>query len=475
MINTGLMMLILLTALPGSGQQPVRPLDRLADRLAPAQRLGEESVRLLVEYLKIDTTNPPGGEIQAARFFGNIFAREGIEHRILESTPGRGNIWARLRGDGSKRPIILLNHLDVVPIYPQFWTTPPFGGLERDGFIYGRGALDMKSLAIAQLMVLLTFKRERTPLERDIIFIGTADEEAGGREGAEWLVGRFPELLGDAEYLLNEGGGNLVEADGKVRAVGLSPVEKTPVWLRLTASGPAGHSSVPRPDAAVNRLVQALDRLMRWVPPLKVTPGVERYFQSLAPLLPPPEARRYRSLRQTIDEPQFRLFLDSEPIAKALFQNTISITMLEGSNKVNVMPPLATAQIDTRLLPGERVDQWLKELTAVIQDERVRVEPLLAFEAIDSPLDSEMVERLRELVRRRFPGAIITYPVTAGFTDSHHFRRRGIKCYGFSPFIAPTRLLGEGFHGHDERIGRQAFVGGVEVMIELLELMVRRR
>lgn len=142
---------------------------------------------------------------------------------------------------------------------------------------------------------------------------------------------------------------------------------------------------------------------------------------------------------------------------------------------MNVAPPFATAQIDTRLLPGERIDQWVKELRAVIQDEQIRVEPILTFEAIDSPVETEMVERLREVVRRRYPGAIITYPVTAGFTDSHHFRRHGIKSYGLSPFLAPPRLLGEGFHGHDERIGRRAFVGGVGFLIEFLDQMVRRR
>jgi len=450
----------------------------------PRENLAEESVRLLVQYLKIDTSNPPGEEIRAARFLGEIFAREGIEYRLLESAPGRGNIWARLPGDGSKRPVILLNHLDVVPAYPQFWTHPPFGGLERDGFIYGRGALDMKSLAIAQLMVMLRLKRERIPLARDLIFIGTADEEAGGRLGAEWLVSRHPELLGGAEYLFNEGGGNLVQADGRVLAIGLSAVEKTPAWLRLTATGPPGHSSVPRPDSAVNRLVRALDRLIGYAPPLKVTTPVEQYFQSLAPLLSPAEARRYERLRQTIDDPDFRLLLDADPGAKALFQNTIAVTMLEGSNKVNVIPPIATALIDTRILPGERIEPWVRELTTVVQDERITIEPILTFEAVASPLDTEVAESLRGLVRRRFPDAVVTYPVTVGFTDSHYFRRRGINCYGFSPFVGypqslgarplGARPLGDGYHGNDERIGRAVFIDGVDLLFDLLAPLLRR-
>lgn len=434
----------------------------------------QESVDLLVRYLKIDTSNPPGNEIGAAQFFGEIFAKEGIEYRILESAPGRGNIWARVRGDGSKRPVILLNHLDVVPAYSDAWTSPPFGAIERDGFIVGRGALDMKSLAIAQLMVMLRVKRERVALSRDLIFLGTADEEAGGRQGAEWMVTRFPELLDGAEYLLNEGGGNLVQSDGRVLAIGLSTVEKTPAWLRLTANGTPGHASVPRQDSAVNRLVKALDRLIRWSPPLKVTTAVAQYYQSLAPLFGPQDSQRYRSIRHELEAPDFRQMLDSDPAAKALFQNTISVTMLEGSNKINVIPPFASARVDCRLLPGEKVDLWIREVAAIIGDERISIEPILSFEAVASPVESQMTEMLREVIGRRYPGAVVTFPVTLGFTDSHYFRRLGVKSYGFSPFIAPPQMLGDGFHGNDERIGRQVFVEGVEIMYQLLEPLIGR-
>ena len=434
----------------------------------------EESVELLTRYLRLDTTNPPGGEIRAAQFFGEIFEREGIEYRILESAPGRGNIWARLRGNGSGRPVILLNHLDVVPHDARYWSVPPFGGEVRDGFIFGRGALDMKSLAIAQLMLMLKLRRERIPLARDLIFIGTADEEAGGRLGAGWLVATHPELLGSAEYLLTEGGGNIVEEDGRVLSIGLSPVEKAPAWLQLTSVGPAGHASIPRSDSAVNHLLRALNRLLNWTPPLKVTPVVEQYFRSLVPLLPAPEAKRYAALHRSITDPEFRARLDSDPAARALFQNTIAITGLEGSSKVNVISPQALALLDTRLLPGERLDQWIRDLARVIDDERITITPLLAFEPIASPVDTPLTKILAEVAARHHPGALITYPVTAGFTDSHYFRREGIRSYGFSPFVAPPGLLGDGHHGNDERIGRQAFVRGVQFLREVLEPLVRR-
>jgi len=435
----------------------------------------EESVELLVNYLRIDTTNPPGGEIRAARFLGEIFAREGIEYRILESAPGRGNIWARLRGDGSGRPVILLNHLDVVPHDARFWSLPAFGGELSDGFIVGRGALDMKSLAIAQLMLMLNLRRERVPLARDLIFIGTADEEAGGRLGAEWFVATHPDLLGGAEYLLTEGGGNIVEGDGRVLAIGLSPVEKTPAWLQLAAVGSAGHASVPRSDSAVNRLLRALNRLLGWLPPLKVTPAVEQYFRSLAPLLPAADAARYNTVRRSIADPEFRERLNSDPATSALFRNTVAITRLEGSTKINVISPRAIAEVDTRLLPGEKVEDWIRDLARVIGDDQVTITPLLAFEAVDSPVDTTLKTVLEGVVRRRYPGAVLTYPVQAGFTDSHYFRRRGIHSYGFSPFVASPDRLGDGYHGNDERIGITAFTEGVRFFREVLEPLLLRR
>ena len=435
----------------------------------------EESVQLLVSYLRIDTTNPPGDEIRAAHFFGDIFRREGIEHRILESAPGRGSIWARLRGNGSGRPVILLNHLDVVPHDARYWTAPPFAGEVRDGFIIGRGALDMKSLAIAQLMLMLSLHRERVPLARDLIFIGTADEEAGGRLGAEWFVRNFPELLGGAEYLLTEGGGNIVEANGRVLSIGLSPAEKAPAWLRLTAVGPAGHASVPSSDSAVNRLLRALNRLLNWAPPLRVTPAVRQYFRSLAPLLAPADAARYASPDRAITDPEFRSRLDAEPALRALLQNTIAVTRLEGSSKVNVISSQASAEVDTRLLPGEKIAHWIRDLARVIDDDQIRIEPILTFEPTDSPVDTILTDILGQVVRKRYPGAVVTYPVTAGFTDSHYFRRLGVHSYGFSPFVAPPDRLGEGYHGNDERIGSRAFIDGVRFLREMVEPLVSRR
>lgn len=437
------------------------------------ERIQQEAIELFVQYLRIETTNPSGNEIRAARFFAEICKREGIEHQVFEPFPGRGTIWARVRGDGSRRPIILLNHLDVVPNNPEFWSVDPFGGVIKDGFIFGRGALDMKSLGMAQFVTLLTLKRARVKLSRDVIFLGTADEEAGGLEGAGWFVRNHPELLDKAEFLLNEGGGNLIDNDGKVQAVGVGPSEKTPAWLRLTANGTAGHASLPRPDSAVTHLVRALNRLLEYAPPIKLTPVVEESLRSTAPLRPAPAREKFLRIRDSIKDPEFLRLLEADPAQKALLHNTISVTVLHGSNKINIIPPSAHADIDTRLVPGERLDAWIAELKSVIRDDSIKIEPILAFSANASPVDTALVKAVGDLVQERFPGAIVNYPVQVGFTDCHYFRDLGIHSYGFSPFFAAPRELGTGVHGNDERIGLKAFAEGVRFFYEVVERTAR--
>ncbi len=433
----------------------------------------KEAVELLVQYLKIDTTNPPGNEIKAANFFAEICKREGIEYKVFEPFPGRGTLWARLKGDGSKRPVILLNHTDVVPHSPEFWSVPAFSGQIKDGFIYSRGSQDMKSVGIAQFVTMLALKRARVPLKRDVIFLATADEEAGGLQGAGWFAKNHPELLGKAEFLFNEGGNNTVDNSGKVLAIGVGPSEKTPAWLRLTATGEPGHGSIPRPNSSVNRLLRALNKLMDYSPPIQLTPAVEQSFKALAPLMMPELAAKYSNLRESIKDPSFVRMLESEPGAKALTRNTISITMLTGSNKVNVIPPVATAEIDTRLVPGEKLERWIAELHGVIKDDSIKIEPVLAFEANASPTDSELVKAVADVVNHRFPGAIISHPVLAGFTDCHYYRELGIHSYGFSPFVASNRELGGGFHGNDERIGKKVFEDGMKFFYEVVERLAK--
>jgi acetylornithine deacetylase/succinyl-diaminopimelate desuccinylase-like protein len=432
------------------------------------EAIQKDALDLFIQYLKIDTTNPPGNEIRAAKFFAEICAREGIEHKIFEPFPGRGTLWARVKGNGSQRPIVLLNHTDVVPHNREFWTADAFGAVERNGFIYGRGAMDMKSLGLAQFVTLLTLHRSKAKLKRDVIFLATADEEAGGQQGAGWFAKQHPELLYKAEFLVNEGGGNSADESGKVLSIGVGPSEKTPVWVRLTATGTPGHASIPRADSSVNRLLRALNRLLDYTPPIQLTPAVEQAFKSIAPLRPAPLREKFANIREALKEPDFLRAIEGDPTASALLRNTISITMLEGSNKVNIIPPAAHADVDTRVVPGEKLDRWLKELQGVIKDDKIKVEAVLAFDANASPVDTELVKAVEEITKRRYPDALITYPVLAGFTDCHYFRELGIHSYGFTPFVAAPRELGGGVHGNDERINKKAFTEGLKFFYEVI-------
>ncbi|MEP7273543.1 MAG: M20/M25/M40 family metallo-hydrolase [Acidobacteriota bacterium] len=430
--------------------------------------IDREAIELFLNYLRIDTTNPPGNEIRAARFFASICAAEGIEHRVFESSPGRGTLWARIPGDGTRRPLVLLNHTDVVPHSREFWSVDAFAAVEKDGFIFGRGAMDMKSLGIAQFLTFLTLKRTGVSLKRDIIFLATADEEAGGREGAGWFARSHAELLGKAEFLLNEGGGNVVDDRGIIKSIGVGPSEKTPVWLRLIAKGVSGHASIPIADSSVNRLLRALDRLLNYTPPIQVTPVVEEAFRARSVFENEPLRSKFSNIREAVKDKDLVALLESDPRTVGLLRNTISITMLEGSNKVNVIPPVAHADIDTRIVPGEKIERWIGELKRVIRDDGIEIETLLAFEANASSTSSEMVRAIAAVAERKHPDATISFPVLLGFTDCHYFRDLGIESYGFTPFLGSPQNLGGGYHGNDERIARVAFLAGVRLYFEVV-------
>lgn len=426
-------------------------------------RAGDEAVALLSEYLRIDTTNPPGNESRSAQFFARLLRREGIESQVFESAPGRANLFARLKGNGRKRALILLNHMDVVPADRQFWTIDVFSGAMRDGYLYGRGALDMKSLGAAQLMTMILLKRAGVALDRDVIFLATADEEAGGRQGAGWFVRDHPELISDAEFLLTEGGNNFV-IDNRVIYYGIGATEKTPCWLRLTAKGTPGHGSVPQTNSAPSRLIRALGKLEAFQTELKVTPAVARYFRELAALQPDAESRRaYSDINAAIRDPKLASLLLSLPQNAALLRNTIQPTVVNIGSKTNVIAPVATAEIDCRLLPGENPADFVAEIKRVIDDPTIQVETILAFGATESPIDTELHQVITDTIKVGDASARFVHGVLAGFTDSHFFRDRGIVCYGFSPFMIPASDF-TGVHGNDERIPAGAYRDGIKLL-----------
>jgi acetylornithine deacetylase/succinyl-diaminopimelate desuccinylase-like protein len=433
--------------------------------------LGDEAAALLSQYIRINTTNPPGNEIAAARWLAAALRRDGIEARIFEPAAGKANLVARLAGDGSARPIILLNHMDVVLASPEYWSVDPFSGLIKDGYVWGRGALDMKGEAVAQLMTMLILKRAQIPLKRDIIFLATSDEEIGAGVGAAWIVEHQADLVKNAEFLLTEGG--LTRADdrgkGGVEFYGIGTTEKSPFWLDVTAHGTAGHGSRPTPDNPVHRLVRALARIADWQTPLTVTPAVERSLRDLSTLEQDSTVRRWLAdIRTALRDSIAARVITADLTYNALLRNTISITGLAGSDKTNVIPPIATAALDVRLLPGQDPAAFLADLTRVVGDSGVTIRPQGPnWPATESSTDTEMFRAITAVAHARHPGALVTPLMLAGFTDSHYFRRMGIASYGLGPFPL-SQGDSRGVHGNDERVSVDALRFGVRFYYDVV-------
>ena len=417
--------------------------------------------------------NPPGNETAGAKWLQRVLAREGIAAEIFESSPGRGNLYARLPGTGSRRPIVLLSHIDVVPATDSAWQVGPWSGEIRHGAVWGRGALDMKGTAIVELMTVIALKRRGVPLSRDVILVANADEETGST-GAEWFVREKRALLRNAEFLLNEGGHNRLSAEGRTEYYGIGVTEKVPYWLRISAHGSPGHGSIPRPDNAAARISRALGRIAAWRPPARLTPPADRYFKDLATREPDPRRRRWladpaAALR---DSAGLRFFT-ANLYYDAILRNTISITVLSGSDKTNVIPPEASAELDVRLLPGERPADFVAALRRVIADSLVEITPLRPErEATTSPLGGPMMEAIHEAVQAMEPGALITTPMLAGYTDSYYYRALGIGAYGISPFRL-SEVDARTVHGNDERVTVENLRFGVELMYRIVERVAR--
>jgi len=430
--------------------------------------LGEETIEVLRRYLMVDTTNPPGNERNGARFLAGILDAEGMAGEIAESAPGRGNLMARLDGDGSLPAIVLHHHIDVVYADRRYWSVDPFGGVIRDGYLYGRGALDMKSTGILQLMACLALKRARAPLKRSLVLLATADEEAGSDFGAQWIADHRPAWLAGAEYALSELG--FIETRPGLAALLGSIVisEKTGLPLRLTARSAPGHGSMPWPDTAPHRLVRALGRLLAAERPARVLPAVQEYFSRLAELLGPEEGRGYDDLARSLERPAFRERFFADRHHAALVRTTFAVTMLKGSEKLNVIPPEATADVDCRMLAGddpEEIRDWVRRAVA---DDQVEVQIIGApIQPNLSPPDTELYKSLADALRRRAPGVVVVPTILVGFTDNWVFRNCGLHGYGWSPFVLAEDEIRR-VHGNDERVSRENITAGVRAYTEML-------
>ena len=423
-----------------------------------SQTLEDEAVGWLQNYIQIDTINPPGNEYRAVDFLAEIFEAEGIEYQTAESAPGRGNIWARLEG-GNEPGLILLQHSDVVPADEEFWTIPVLSGAIRDGVILGRGARDMKGLGTLQLATFIALHRSGVELNRDVVFLATADEEAGGMFGVGWLIENRPEIFEDIGILLNEGGGGSRVGQSVVFSVEVT--QKVPVWLRLYAIDRPGHGSSPRTTSSVTRIVQALNTMLENPFPPRIIGPVNDYFSALSVDMDEEWAGSYANIQAAINEPNFVAKLhDSRPGHNSLIRDTCSMTRMSGSNKINVIPPTAWAELDCRILPDKPADQFISELDDLIGYTGVEIQKIMAFTPAISETNSRLYRAIDSVTQELHPGSRVLPSVSTGFTDSHFTRDLGIISYGFNPIIT-NRGEHTGVHGNDEQVGEEAFRRGV--------------
>ena len=429
----------------------------------------EEAFHLLKEYIKINTVNPPGNESRAVDFYARIFDEEEIHYERIESAPGRGNIWARIKG-GNKPALMMLQHTDVVPADPKHWSVQPFDATEKDGFLYGRGTLDMKGTGITQLATFLSLKSNSIPLNRDVIFLATADEEAGGFYGVGWLIKNKPEIFKNVELLINEGGSGRIINNNLVFEIELT--QKVPVWLKFIAVDTPGHGSSPRTSSSVTRLIDGLHYLKENPFPPRIISSVDEYFLGMSNYLEDEKAEDYRNIDGSIKRENFIKQLQiRSPFHHSLTRDTCSITRLGASNKINVVPPVAWAEIDCRILPDRTAEDFINEIKYMMKPFDIKVETIMAFTSASSTTESELYKAIKSTLKNLYPHSHIIPRVTTGFTDSHFTRDLGIQSYGFNPIIVPLKEFGR-IHGNDERININAFKQGVKDHLAIIKSLV---
>jgi len=406
-----------------------------------------DAVALLQEYVRLDTSNPPGDTRKTADFLEAVLKRDGVPVTRYESQPGKAILVARLKGSGAGKPILLLHHMDVVPADRSRWKVDPFAATIQNGELWGRGSMDMKGLGVAHLLAFLTLKRQNVPLTRDVILMAVPDEEVGGQLGARWMItNHFAEL--DPEYVLDEGGFGSQDLFSAGKLVfGISVAEKQIAWMKVRAEGVAGHGSQPHDQNPNDRLVRALTRL-------------------LAEPVPAPSNPVLAAMKANVGT------FAQNKFTNAIQHSTIALTTLDAGvgdpKKVNVIPSAAEAQIDCRLLPGTDAMQWVEDVKKRLGDPSLKVEAFYVSDpSVVSPPESPMFKALETAIRKHYPAAIVTPMLIPYGTDSNAFRAKGAKSYGVFPAVLSAEIVAS-MHGDAERVPVSGLGPAVQIFYEAL-------
>lgn len=435
----------------------------------------DSAVTYLRALLCINTVNPPGNEVEACRYVASVLAGANIESSILEAAPSRGNLVARLKGDGRAAPLLLMAHLDVVPVEAEHWSHPPFEAVEHEGFLYGRGALDTKELVAMELAAFIALKELRVPLARDVVLMFNADEEAGGRLGAGWMVREHPELI-RAEYAINEGGGFGTTILGK-RIYNIQTGEKGTARFTLRARGKPGHGSMPHSDNAVLKLAHGLELLGNATLPRHLVSTTQLYIEGLAKAV---GGQAGAVLRELVNGENGNLSLDTLPIDPgltnllyAMMHNTATPTKLNAGGKINVIPSTAEAQVDGRILPGQTQSSFLRELRTVLDDSHEIEFHEHSSVGIEMDPQSPLLDTISRVLKRHDPEAQLLPELVVGATDARHVSKLGTKVYGFCPMFDNASEM-ERVHAHDERISIENIKFGARVVYDVVSEFASR-
>jgi len=432
--------------------------------------LAREAQNWVVDLIRINTTNPPGNEQAAAKYIADVLAKEGITAELLDVAPGRSAVVARLRSAvvaDPSRALLLVAHMDVVGVDKSKWTVDPFGGVIKDGYLWGRGSLDDKGMLVANLAAFIALKRGNVHINRDVIFLATTDEEQFGDASLKMLIAKYWDKFA-AGYALNEGG-RVMMKNGKVQYIGVQVAEKVSVNIAVTATGKSGHASRPAKDNAVVHLAAAVDKIGNYTAPPHLTSIVRRYFEGLSAIEDDETAKWIR----VIDSPDRgehaqRVLSDMNPGWNSMIRDTIAPTMLQAGVRVNVIPSEAKAMLNVRLLPGDTIDVLVSELNKLVNDPQVKLQVLPdgGLAAPNSSMESEFYSLITRVCAREYGGAPVLPYLSTGATDSAQLRLHNVQAYGLMPF-AITEQDEARVHGDDERLPMASFAKGIDLMTRI--------
>jgi acetylornithine deacetylase/succinyl-diaminopimelate desuccinylase-like protein len=458
---------------PGIGQPVIQQpmMTQSSGPLGDTTALAREATGWLIDLLKINTTNPPGNEEAAAKYIIGVLQKEGMKAELLPLAPGRSAVVARLNASAfadSSKALLLVAHTDVVGVERDKWTVDPFGATSKDGYIYGRGAVDDKGMLAANLAAFIALKRANARLNRDVIFLATASEEGPSDANIRAAIAKYWDKMA-AKYSINEGG-NVFAKNGKVQYVAVQASEKVPVSVNVIARGTSGHASIPLKDNPVTHLAAAVEKIGNYTAPVHMTTIVRRYFEGVASLQDDEIGKWIRSL-ETSDrgEHAMRVISDTNPMWNAMMRDTISPTILSAGVRPNVIPSEARAVLNVRLLPGNTVTALLAELNKLVNDPQVKLEvqPDAGLAAPDSSLESEFYTAIVKASAEEFGGAPVLPFQSTWATDSAQLRLHNVQAYGLVPFPLTDDDL-KRMHGDDERIPVAAFAKGVDLMARIV-------